>query len=491
MTIEELAKQKANSMPNSTLVKYYEAGIPQWHLDTVLTMLKPKKLSVLQEFILKFIAADINDIAEICTFLGMNTTSINNAVAVLQTDNLITIDIFKSKLKITEKGQEALKEAATIVPENIEYPLYIDGLIGNVYLDTRKLYTAKEIRNLEIKAINTIIEKPSLDTLIYEEVRRAIVSFKKNHAYEQDHLEGNLLEVSDVTKAYVEYKKVNVLIFMNKTGDIEFQVYDGSVRNDDYSIELQKQYNNHSRVFDFDYNMDVDNMTGDTLLSVFPREIMESAKSFSYKDATLEREISNLTSQLDEIKGSNQEDEGDNEAELSREKIRFLENKIEEMKNERRGADRVLSTYDHRPLLIDALDNANNMVIIVSPWIKAGGLNSDIIGRIEKALQRKTSIIIGYGMSLKEDNDEWILNKLNTIKKKTYGKNLHIIRLSNTHEKVLIKDNEFLVITSFNWLSFKGDPQKGFRQETGYYTESKEAIRQMKENLSYRMQIKL
>lgn len=489
MTIEELAKQKANSVPNSTLVKYYEAGIPQWHLESVLTMLKPKKLSVLQEFILKFVASGINDVAEIRTFLGMNATSINNAVAVLQKDNLISVDIFQSKLKITEKGEDALKEAATIVPEDIEYPLFVDGLIGNVYLDTRRLYTAKELRGFEIKPINAAVEKPTLDGLEYEDVKRAIVSFKKSHAFEQDRLEGDLQEVSDVMKTYVEYKKVNVLVFMNKSDDIEIQVYDGSVRNDEYSIELQKQYNNHTNVFDFDSHEKEDESEDEALLSILPQEIIDSAKSFSYKDSTLEREISNLTTQLDEIKESDETDE--KEKESATEKIRFLEKKIEEMKNERKGADRILSTYDHRPLLLDALDNASNSVIIVSPWIKAGGLNYEIIGRIERALQRRTRVIIGYGISEREDNDRWILNQLNNIQKKTYGKNLQLIRLSNTHEKVLIKDNEFMVITSFNWLSFKGDPNRGFRQETGYYTESKEAIRQMKDNLSNRMSIKL
>ena len=489
MTIEELAKQKANSVPNSTLVKYYEAGIPQWHLESVLTMLKPKKLSVLQEFILKFVASGINDVAEIRTFLGMNATSINNAVAVLQKDNLISVDIFQSKLKITEKGEDALKEAATIVPEDIEYPLFVDGLIGNVYLDTRRLYTAKELRGFEIKPINAAVEKPTLDGLEYEDVKRAIVSFKKSHAFEQDRLEGDLQEVSDVMKTYVEYKKVNVLVFMNKSDDIEIQVYDGSVRNDEYSIELQKQYNNHTNVFDFDSHEKEDESEDEALLSILPQEIIDSAKSFSYKDSTLEREISNLTTQLDEIKESDETDE--KEKESATEKIRFLEKKIEEMKNERKGADRILSTYDHRPLLLDALDNASNSVIIVSPWIKAGGLNYEIIGRIERALQRRTRVIIGYGISEREDNDRWILNQLNNIQKKPYGKNLKLIRLSNTHEKVLIKDNEFMVITSFNWLSFKGDPNRGFRQETGYYTESKEAIRQMKDNLSNRMSIKL
>lgn len=490
MTIEELARQKANSVPNSTLVKYYEAGIPQWHLESVLTMLKPKKLSVLQEFILKFVAAGINDVVEIRTFLGMNTTSINNAVAVLQKDNLISVDIFQSKLKITEKGEDALKEAATIVPEDIEYPLFVDGLVGNVYLDTRSLYTPKELRNFEIKPINTVIEKPTLDGLEYEDVKRAIVSFKKSHAFEQDRLEGDLQEVSAVMKTYVEYKKVNVLVFMNKSEDIEIQVYDGSVRNDEYSIELQRQYNNNSSVFDFDSHEKEDDSDDEALLSVLPQEIIDSAKSFSYKDSTLEREISNLTSQLGEIKESDDRDE--KEKESAAERIRFLEKKIEEMKNERKGADRILSTYDHRPLLLDALDNANNSVVIVSPWIKAGGLNNEIIGRIEKALQRRARVIIGYGISEKEDNDKWILNQLNYIQsKKPYGKNLLLIRLSNTHEKVLIKDNEYMVITSFNWLSFKGDPNRGFRQETGYYTESKEAIRQMKDNLSNRMSVKL
>ena len=490
MTIDELAKLKANSVPNSTLVKYYEAGIPQWHMEAILTMLKPKKLSVLQEFILKFILSGINDVSDICNFLGVNKTAVNNAVAVLQKNNLIMVDIFYSKLKLTDKGEKALKEAATIIPEDIEYVLYVDGLLGNIYLDTRKLYTSKELRSFEIKPINTTVEKPTLDSLVYEEVKRAINLFKKNHAYEQDKLEGDLQEISHVAKTYVEYKKVSVLVFMNKSEDIEFQVFDGTTRNDDYSIALQKQYNNNSRVLDFDSNFISEAEGNNSLISVLPQEIIESAKSFSYKDSTLEREISNLTTQLDAIK-KNEDDNDEQQKESATERIRFLEKKIDEMKNERKGADRILSTYDHRPLLLDALDNALNMVVIVSPWIKSGGLNNEILERIDRALQRSTRVIIGYGISEKEDSDRWILQRLTDIQKKKYGDKLLLVKLSNTHEKVLIKDNEYMVITSFNWLSFKGDPNKGFRQETGYYTESKEAINQMKANLSNRMSTKI
>ena len=492
MNIEELARLKANSVPNSKLVKYYEAGVPQWHVEVILTMLKSKKLSVLQEFILKFISSGVDDVSEICTFLGVNKTTVNNAVAILQNSNLINVDIFYSKLKLTDKGENALKEASTIVPENIEYTLYVDGLIGNIYLDGGKnFYTSKELRIHEIKSINTdtAVEKPTLNTLVYEDVKRAINLFKKSHEFEKNKLEGDLQEVSNITKAYIEYKKVNVLMFMNKTEDIEYQVYEGAILNDGYSTALQKQYNNNSRTCDFDNKENLDEEDNNSLIRVLPERVIENVKLFSYRDSTLEHEIANLTIQLDAIR--NNPDNGREKKESATEKIRFLEKKIDEMKNERKSADRVLSTYDHRPLLLDALNNAKNTVVIVSPWIKSGGLDDEILGCIERAVQRKTRVFIGYGISKKEDSDKRILQKLSNIQNKQYGNNLYLVRLGNTHEKVLIKDNEYMVITSFNWLSFKGDPNRGFRQERGIYTEYKDAIKQMKEELSNSMKIEL
>ena len=233
----------------------------------------------------------------------------------------------------------------------------------------------------------------------------------------------------------------------------------------------------------------MDEEDNNSLIRVLPERVIENVKLFSYRDSTLEHEIANLTIQLDAIR--NNPDNGREKKESATEKIRFLEKKIDEMKNERKSADRVLSTYDHRPLLLDALNNAKNTVVIVSPWIKSGGLDDEILGCIERAVQRKTRVFIGYGISKKEDSDKRILRKLSNIQNKQYGNNLYLVRLGNTHEKVLIKDNEYMVITSFNWLSFKGDPNRGFRQERGIYTEYKDAIKQMKEELSNSMKIEL
>ena len=43
-----------------------------------------------------------------------------------------------------------------------------------------------------------------------------------------------------------------------------------------------------------------------------------------------------------------------------------------------------------------------------------------------------------------------------------------IEELGTTHSKVLVVDRSFVVHTSFNWLSFKGDPKGAFRDERGF-----------------------
>lgn len=47
-----------------------------------------------------------------------------------------------------------------------------------------------------------------------------------------------------------------------------------------------------------------------------------------------------------------------------------------------------------------------------------------------------------------------------------YRDKLSFTRLKSTHAKVLVYDDVW-VTTSFNWLSFKGDPERTYRMEEG------------------------
>ena len=54
--------------------------------------------------------------------------------------------------------------------------------------------------------------------------------------------------------------------------------------------------------------------------------------------------------------------------------------------------------------------------------------------------------------------------------------NLHFVRLGNTHAKILIKDHEFAAVTSFNWLSFGGDPNQAYRDEQGVLLQKQDFV---------------
>lgn len=136
---------------------------------------------------------------------------------------------------------------------------------------------------------------------------------------------------------------------------------------------------------------------------------------------------------------------------------------------------------DHPPLLQDALVTTQKRLLIISPWIRAKVVNFDFLKKLETLLQKSVSVFIGYGTSAEKDKtenlydaDRLALDRLKQLEQK-YS-NFHLKRLGNTHAKVLIKDSEFVAVTSFNWLSFRGDPDKTFRDEQGTLIQQPEHV---------------
>ena len=487
MAIEELAKKYANAIPNFKLAKYYEAAIPQYRMEMVLVMEKEKTLSVLQEFVLKFIAEGVDEISIIGKFLGINISTVHRAVAELQKAELLTLDISFKKVRLTEKGREALRSIKTIVPEEVEYTLFMNGFTGEIYIDNLKKYVKKELKNFDIKDVPPYLEKPHFEDISYEEVKSAIIKYRNNNFHKNDKLEGNLLSISQLDKVYPEYTKVSVLIYLNKAGEIELRVYEKQTRRQEYEDILLKMYNErNTHIFDLDEREKIDDVVDKHFYSIIPEEIKDDAAAYTSRSMELDKEIEQLKTQLTEY--TSQEYEVDEEI---RGQITEIKSQIEERENERSGATRVLSTYDHRPLLLKALNEARNTVVIISPWIKRGGLNGEILNLIRKAVSCGVRVIIGYGISEENSSDKWILKELEAIKNYRAKGKLEVYPLNNTHEKVLLMDNQFLVVTSFNWLSFGGNPRKGFRQETGIYTEAIETICAMKADIESRMEITL
>ena len=160
-------------------------------------------------------------------------------------------------------------------------------------------------------------------------------------------------------------------------------------------------------------------------------------------------------------------------------KLKVAEERLQELEQHAKNVRfRYLSVVDHPPLLADAVKTAKNRILIISPWISAAVVNGEFLRSLESTLRRGAKVYVGYGISgeqhTKPIDQNYGLKQLVALSNK-YPE-FHLKRFGNTHAKVLIKDSEFSATTSFNWLSFKGDPNRTFRDEQGVLVQDAQSI---------------
>jgi len=141
------------------------------------------------------------------------------------------------------------------------------------------------------------------------------------------------------------------------------------------------------------------------------------------------------------------------------------------------GSTEVLQMHQHRPLLFEALQKASSQVIIVSPWLNSQAVDYDLRQEIGNTLKRGVTVYIIYGFGDPDNYEKRTVEKLKQMASTVKKGHLRLHRVGDLHSKVLICDQEFMVLSSFNWLSFGGDPTRGNRIEDGILTRDKKAIR--------------
>ena len=144
---------------------------------------------------------------------------------------------------------------------------------------------------------------------------------------------------------------------------------------------------------------------------------------------------------------------------------------------------RWLEMYEHRPLLKQALNDSQERLMIISPWIRASSVDQEFLQQFKELLKRGVQVFIGYGLG-ENDNDKKYPSDIKVeenIQKlaRQYKNSFVLKRLGDTHAKILISDTKFAVTTSFNWLSFKGDRDRTFRDERGTLVSDTQKINEL------------
>lgn len=124
----------------------------------------------------------------------------------------------------------------------------------------------------------------------------------------------------------------------------------------------------------------------------------------------------------------------------------------------------IIRDKQHKTELLNAIEGANTSLTIVSGWIRSYIVDRNFLGLLKEALARGVNVFIGYGWQKSDgthDSDRTVtearqrLDKLAATAARKRGWGRLIIRENPTHEKVLIKDQDYVICGSNNWLSNK------------------------------------
>ncbi|WP_333434208.1 phospholipase D-like domain-containing protein [Microcoleus sp. D2_18a_D3] len=473
LTSEEL--RRYDNRTGFDLVSCKEVGLPVYKITVqALTQLR-KPIPPIEEYVLKAINASLSSEVDIAGFLGLEPSIIRDAMINLRMSEDIDLIAPDGSLmqvwKLTKKGEGTLRDAKIIVPEERTFDINFDGLLRYPRWYGRlesRLLKQKDLRNQEIIEIEPSPKKlPELSDLKLKDVDSIIrqIEGASKAKFKQDR---DLLALKAIERRQRFFQPALLLIYKAKDSDdiqVAFAI-DGVLSNEHEAAFARANGVKKLRLLE-------------ALRESAPRKLAEEVLGHEFvaqaplqEAEALKEEVSSAQAKIDTDRNSVAEAETDEDKAALEQKIIEQEQEIEILK-QRLNSFQIsyLEVYDHPEILKQAIQDSQKRLMIISPWIRANVVKKQFIEQLEKLLKCNIQLLIGYGLGKDEDDKKYPsdIQAEKNLKKlaNQYKDNFILKRLGNTHAKILISDAKFAVVTSFNWLSFKGDRDRTFRDERG------------------------
>lgn len=476
MTPEEVAKRHAFSRSGYELAGYAEVGLPIYQLTIRAYTVTHKKISPLDEFTLRSINAGLASMEDLSSFLGLNNTIVRGVLTgLLMTDDVSlsgTPGNIEQAFRLTQKGKHTLEEAEISIPEERTFQIHFDGILRRPFLLNEILYAPREVRDygwMEIPAIPGT--PPQLKDLKIQEVEQVVRRIGRRAGENKR----DILSIKNIEARKRLFRQAVILKYRSKNDSntqIAFAV-DGRLV-DEYEKAFALGGGPKRTGLDKDEPGDVERLaqeiqqyTGRPLpLADEEERLKREEASAAISAAQAEEELARAETLA--VRQEAAEHLRDATLRLETSKAALAELPV-----------RSLSVYEHPPLLEEALTSAKQRLMIISPWIKSKVVNRDFLTKLETLLRNGTKVFIGYGIGDPRNDprarsDARAEEGLRRLSEKY--KNFKLKHFGNTHAKLLLYDRVCVTLGSFNWLSFKGDPDSTFRDEQSFLVTLPEVI---------------
>ncbi|MGK7902147.1 MAG: phospholipase D-like domain-containing protein [Hormoscilla sp.] len=473
LTPEEL--KRYDDRPGFDLVGSREVGLPVYKVTLQAITQIRKPIPPIEEYVLKAMDAGLNSEADIGGFLGLEQEILKEAMINLRmSEDIDLIAPEGSSMQVwqlTKKGKKTLEDAQTIVPEERTFDLNFDGLVRKARWYGKwenSLLKPRDLRQREIIEIDPSPNKrPELPDIKLQDVDEIISKLERKKRRKQEQQEQDLLALKAIERRLRFFQPALALTYKAKESD-EVQVafaIDGILSPEHEACFVGSNSLKKLKIYESLKESEPSKLAQKAFGSeLITQARLQAADKLKEKFDSARSELYTSQEQLEEA-------EDDREKAELRQTISELEQNIESFKKQlEQMTVRFLEVYDHPQQLQNAIRDSQERLMIISPWIRANVVDKIFLQAFEKMLKRGVEVFIGYGLGDGKDKkrsqaDIKAENNLKNLDSK-YN-NFWLKRLGNTHAKILICDSKFAVTTSFNWLSFQGDPDRTFRDERG------------------------
>lgn len=417
-----LQRRFGGARPGLQLIAIEDAAVPVTMIRADTLAQERTELPVTEAFALRFVKLGVDTPAEIAEYLGLDSAHVLDAVAAQIADGHLFRIHGGKRLALSKTGTDAVTTLAATRPVLRQLPLAFDRLTWRLAdYSERNLISKREAQDLGMTILPASRHaRIGNDDVTPSEFNRLLR--KSNN----DRLQ--VLRIHKVVTRKHLYLPVQLLIFGDEgRRELELAVLLDDELVADHGVALEK--------------IGAVERLGLKIEPADPRprldaELEEQRSVASHPYAGADVDVVGITSE--------EQDPLDVSAS---------------------SRVRSVSVFEHADLLAEALTIAKERLLIISPWIRGAVVNTDFLSKLEKRLRAKVNVTIAYGIGDDDSgSDERALRRLKNLADR-YN-NFEFARLSNTHAKILIFDDTW-VSTSFNWLSFRGDPDRTYRMEEG------------------------
>ncbi|MGE0304264.1 MAG: hypothetical protein AB7N61_14810 [Acidimicrobiia bacterium] len=453
-----VAERFASHKPGYRLLECEVAALPYFSITARGVWQERKALPPIDEFILHAINAGVVDPKEVGEFLGLDTALVDHSLARLWQRDLVDYPAGNGGrlLRLTRIGERALEEISEVVPREGEIWFTFDRLAWRPStVPSFDLVQPRDARDAGMRQISPRKGKkearPDATELSLGMVARALKESMGEALGDAD-----LLVVKQVDRGDAKFLPCHLLIFESlDRREHAFEIAIDGRLDPDAAAAIEAQGGIAHLGLQFGEAAEGD-----------PTEVAPI-------DAVLSR-VEQPVASLQEVDQLRQEalvvavtpegtatPKGQDPLTGRPASVAVLE-------------ARNLDTFEHRPFLTEALATARRRLLITSPWVRNAVVNKDFMDQLWALARRGVQVHVGYG--IRDDADGCDASALERLSKlHDRFKNVTVGCLGDTHAKILIWDDH-QIVTSFNWLSFRGDENRTYRQETGFLLKNNPAV---------------